>query len=467
LIRGVAVQDGILFRNDLSLSHFTRRFSVFNPVILANKNKRFTEFLTVHTPAESLFDRPDYTPGWAPHIEAQPPIYDALQCLTADVKIELTTIKSKFENMDVAIGIVGGDGLSYGQMLHIFADEPETWLFPTPLPPLKKATVLLPNLGLEPHGGYHGLHTGARNYRAFYDVIGAAIGSIPMQTHDPPVSAYNMFRFETYQLIRGVSEWLVDLSKTPGAPSFQFPDDWRAGAEHNIDFEWAFHFLYDFGYWWLDFMQSRRANESAKLDLLWCEFLCSGRTMVANKTNYGYMAVMQVYFGSALHPAVDALYHRTRTLPTSSSTPGTNVGLDWFPEDLNLYVKADVTSHISRAQINKRIAEHRLVSLCHEGLMSVVHADRKDPLAKLKKFDTDCASIKKFLNENIADTWRNATKSRKASKLGLTTRATKNSLPWVTMESSMVRGAGGSDETMYEYVERTVKRLAPWHQWRL
>ena len=158
------------------------------------------------------------------------------------------------------------------------------------------------------------------------------------------------------------------------------------------------------------------------------------------------------------------LYHGCRCLP-SPSRKGC-VGLDWYPEDLNLHIKQDVTSHISQSLINKKIQEYPLLHAVHSGLMGIVHEGRKEPEAKLKKFDTDTESIKRLLRAKIGRTWKEATRKRSTSNLDLTTRANKKALPWETMAKAMTHGSGGGEEHLYAWVERTVKRLAPWHRWQ-
>ena len=86
---------------------------------------------------------------------------------------------------------------------------------------------------------------------------------------------------------------------------------------------------------------------------MWAEFVPLGRTTVANKTHYGVMAAMQVYLGSAMHPQLDALYHKIRTLYTGGG-PGTNTGWDMLPERVNLALKEDVTCQISEELIQQR-----------------------------------------------------------------------------------------------------------------
>ena len=186
---------------------------------------------------------------------------------------------------------------------------------------------------------------------------GNLLNSWQMKQTDILVSQWNATRFEMCKLLRAHAEFLIDLSRTPGAVDFSRPEEMQEAASQNIDFRWAFSFVYDFGFLWLDLMQSRRAKKLKKITLLMREFLPCGRTMEANKTNYGFMTVMFVYFNQLLHPLILDLYQQGQTLPTAarSSTPGTEVGLDWFAEQLNDFLKQDVTDHISRELVNKRI----------------------------------------------------------------------------------------------------------------
>ena len=108
-----------------------------------------------------------------------------------------------------------------------------------------------------------------------------------------------------------------------------------------------------------------------------------------------------------------------------------------------------------------KIQEWPLTHTVHEGLMQLVHQGRALPEAKLKKFETDVEQIKKLLNERIGNTWEIASTKNQHSKLGLTTRKNKKSLPWETMARSMTHGSGGGEEHMYDWASRTIKRLAP------
>ena len=95
-------------------------------------------------------------------------------------------------------------------------------------------------------------------------------------------------------MIRASSEWLYEKSRGRGGLDFEDVPGFLRAAENNIDLAWVAHYLYDGGYLLLDFKQALRANKSDRLDEDWAEFVTLARTGSANKTHYGYLAVMQV-----------------------------------------------------------------------------------------------------------------------------------------------------------------------------
>ena len=92
---------------------------------------------------------------------------------------------------------------------------------------------------------------------------------------DPNVAVFNVHRyFFLNVLTRACAEYVLFISKTPGADSLAFPVPFIAKAESNIDFAWVCHFLYDAGFFVLDFLQSVRANKSRNLDVLFAGIFC-------------------------------------------------------------------------------------------------------------------------------------------------------------------------------------------------
>ena len=110
-------------------------------------------------------------------------------------------------------------------------------------------------------------------------------------------------------LTRACAEYINEIALTAGADDLDDPVPFIAKSEANVDFAWICHFAHDAGFMVLDFLQSVRGNESRKLDILWREFFASAHTGTANKTQYVPMAIMRVFWGCALIPALDQLYH--------------------------------------------------------------------------------------------------------------------------------------------------------------
>ena len=168
---------------------------------------------------------------------------------------------------------------------------------------------------------------------------------------DPNVSVFNVHRFFFLNVLtRACAEYVNLIAKSPGAPSLDDPVGFLAQAEANVDFAWICHFLYDAGFFVLDFLQSVRGNESHKLDLLWREFFPSAHTSTANKTQYVPMSIMRVFWGLCLTSELSALYHKIRTIPNSDEN-GSGVGWDMAIEMLNGAIKAHVEQRISQTQI--------------------------------------------------------------------------------------------------------------------
>ena len=81
---------------------------------------------------------------------------------------------------------------------------------------------------------------------------------------------------------------------------------------------WLVSFLDNAGFFVLDFLQSVRSFDSKKIDMLWREFFAYGHAGTANKTQYIPMSIMRVFWGTALDPEFDRLYHMIRTVPSGS-----------------------------------------------------------------------------------------------------------------------------------------------------
>ena len=441
----------------LSRGDFRAKFRAIEPSISANRRRRFVRFVQA-AGAGTLFDLPNYVSTWKAHTKTQPAMFDRLQGSYADVEFELDAIRSRFTgggggSGDTCYLWLGGDGLSIDRMQHLIAQQSPKYLHSKP--------AVLPVLGLSPHGEYHVFHAGYRNYRGFVRVCATHLNNKQL-VDDPLVSEYNPARFGIEIVMRAASEYLFDLCKTAGAESIDATDAFLAACERNVDMAWLVHFLYDFAYLWWDFKQAVRSNESKHLDMLWAEFVPLGRTTSANKTHYGVMAVMQVYYACALHPQLLHIYHGMRTLYTGGA-PGTNTGWDMLPERVNLALKEDVTCQITRDLIQRRLQNHDLLKMTDAGLDAIVYESRSAARAKMKQMDADVALLRGLFVAKVGATWAAATRRNTESDLGIDSRL---ALPWEAVRKAHTTGPGGGEESVDQYVTRVVTRLAPWQLWR-
>lgn len=222
---------------------------------------------------------------------------------------------------------------------------------------------------------------------------------------EPPVSKFNVHRFFFINVVtRACANYLVEISNTAGADDLDDPVPVLAKASRNIDFEWLAYFLYDAGFFMLDFVQCVRGNESRKIDLLWREFFASAHTGTANKTQYVPMAIMRVFWGMVLSPELDELYHAIRTAPTDADYAGSNVGWDMLIEWLNRAIKGHVTSHISKAQIERFILNWPFMENVRTGIRDFVYELRVARDFRWRDVDGDVAKLVQFFREKLART---------------------------------------------------------------
>ena len=77
------------------------------------------------------------------------------------------------------------------------------------------------------------------------------------------------------------------------------------------------------------------------LDTLWREFFSSAHSDTAYETQYVGMSIMRVFWGMAMTPDLNELYHNVRTLP-AGQYGGSGVGYDMKIENFNLAIKIHV-----------------------------------------------------------------------------------------------------------------------------
>ena len=251
------------------------------------------------------------------------------------------------------------------------------------------------------------------------------------------------------------------MADSPGAPSFDDPGPILAHAEANIDLAWVCHFAYDAGFFTLDFLQGVRGNRSHLLDLLWREFFASAHSGTANKTQYVPMSIMRVFWGMALKPELDALYHKIRTIPSSQS-PGAGVGWDMACEMLNAAIKAHVLHQVSHEQITSFLANWALIESVQERLRSYVYGARRNTRRASHAPDatTDVNKLVATFKKVIGTTWAQAIRPNTVSHV--TTGHQRASIPWREVVATMSRA--GADAP-HRVIEKHVAPLTPFFTW--
>ena len=90
------------------------------------------------------------------------------------------------------------------------------------------------------------------------------------------------------------------------------------------------------------------------------------------------MAILCVFWGQALVPDLDALYHALHTVSSGGRT-GDGVGWDWAIELLNHAIKSHVGYHVSEEQITNFVRDWpfaRVVALLEWWLVLVAPGHR-------------------------------------------------------------------------------------------
>ena len=279
---------------------------------------------------------------------------------------------------------------------------------------------------------------------------------------DPNVSQFNSHRFFFLNVVtRACAEYLNFLAKSPGAPSFDEPAPILAKAEANIDFAWVCHFAYDAGFAVLDFLQAVRGNASKLLDLLWREFFAPAHTGTAHKTQYVPMSIMRVFWGLALTPELDRLYHNIRTIPSGTS-PGCGVGWDMAVEMLNAAIKAHVMHQVSHAQITNFLANWALLECVQERMRDYIYGGR--PGVRRASHHADASAdvntlVEEFKNV-IGDTWAKAVTPNSLSHVTEGRKAKR--VPWREVRDSM-RQSGA--DAPHRVIEKHVSALTRFFTW--
>ena len=470
------VQKGI-FRTDISLSAFCRLFYSDHPDIVANQRTRWERFLRAARNGR-LLDRPNVLPRWRPHKTYQPPMFGRLQSSYDDVEYELTEITKACSDQQILF--LAGDGLALMRLNHLLAAKPDLYIDQTPcVIPVQGArrelraggyllTACVPCVscrlrvvGEHPHGLFHVMHAYWRLNRQFLMWCARQLGNTQV-VEDPNVSQFNTHRyFFLHVVTRACAEYINEIADTPGADDLDDPVPFIGKADANVDFAWICHFTHDAGFMTLDFLQSVRGNSSRKLDILWREFFASAHSGTANKTQYVPMSILRVFWGCALVPALDQLYHAIRTIPSGTS-PGCHVGWDWAVELLNYAIKQHVAHQVSEIQIRNFVANWALLESVQERLRDLRYQHRAQTnLNHFSDAGPDVARLLEIFRKTVGRTWAAATKPNTVSHVTLGPQRAR--LPWLEVRGVMRRA--GADAP-HIFIRRHVSSLTPFFSWR-
>lgn len=425
------------------MAFFTSLFTLNNREVKNRKKSRFVEYLR-RTADGSLFEKPKVDASWTAHMEFQsPPEWGMLQSSYDDVEKELNRMRRK--NQHNRILFVGGDGLSILRINHLLVNKSDRYIHETPM--------IIPVQGEAPHGVYHIMHGGWRLYQKFIRAaadatLGSDLGK--SVTDDPNIKHFNSHIFTLWWMTRACAEYLLHLSQDPGAVDIDLPNEFSQACERNFDLAYIFHFLYDFAFLVLDFKQCVRGNKSKELDILWREFYALGRTGSANKTQYVPMSVMRVFWGLALEPNLNDLYHSLRALPTAS---GAYVGWDTPIEWLNGAISSHVKQNVSESRIAEFIENYSLLEHNYNYLMKATGIASTGRTTHMKSMDCNVNKMKGWLIANVGANWAIATRAKNDSALGISSRGKP---PWQEVDDVMQRQG---NDSVSSHVSRVVREL--------
>ena len=439
-----------IFRTDLSLGAFCRLFYLDDPEILSNRRRRWHCFLRAAANGR-LLERPHVPPRWQPYKIYQPPMFGRLQSSYEDVEYELTEITTVCKSSKLLF--VAGDGLALMRINSLLKYKTDKYIDQTP--------CVIPIQGEHPHGLFHIMHGQWRLHRQFIMWCAEQLGNQQV-IEDPNVSVFNVHRFFFLDVLtRACAEYINEIALTPGADSLDDPVPFIAKAEANVDFAWICHFAQDAGFLVLDFLQSVRGNASKTLDILWREFFASAHSGTANKTQYVIMAILRVFWGKALTPELDALYHEIRTIP-SGVHDGCGVGWDWEIELLNAAIKGHVAQHVSEAQINNFVADWPLIESVMKRLRDLRRRNWSGKIASHTANATnDVNRLKEIFRRTIGRTWAEATSRNRTPHV--TKGPQRQKLPWVEVRNVMRRGG---DDAPHAYIRKHLTEYTPFFSWR-
>ena len=272
------------------------------------------------------------------------------------------------------------------------------------------------------------------------------------------MSDFNKTYYFRCIMTRAVCEYINEVAGN-GGPTTDMPSEFVKAAEANVDLAWLVHWLYDGAFLVLEWKQSVRSNDSRKLDLLWREYLALARTSAAHKTHYAPMAVLRVFWGMAMRPALSELYHSIRTLPMGEQ-PGTCVGWDHPCENLHRAITLGVAKFVSAERIKRFIEQWPFLETVSKGLRQIIWRMRGDRKGHMKDMDADVQKLKELFRTKVGRTWAVASTPNAGTPqlIGEGWRGR----PWVSMRMTMNKhGVDSVHEWICRHLD-TYTGFFPW-----
>ena len=173
------------------------------------------------------------------------------------------------------------------------------------------------------------------------------------------------------------------------------------------------------------------------------------------------MAIMRVFWGQAMTPEIDALYHKLRTIPLSDEY-GSGVGWDMAIEMLNAAIKAHVNHFVSEAQLKHFVANWALLECVQEHMRTLAYGSPA-PRQHSHQIDAgpDVAVLVKAFKKVIGTTWARATRANTTSHV--TTGSRRAGVPWREVAAVMRRPGNDAPDA---YIRRKVSALTPYFEWQ-
>ena len=275
---------------------------------------------------------------------------------------------------------------------------------------------------------------------------------------DPIVSLFNQHEHMLRIMTRAISEWFVEICDSASGIDFNAFRQFEHAIRSNSTTNMLFHFLFDYAFLFKAARDAVRANNSKDLDLVWRDFLHAARSLDANKTQYAQMCVSRVYWGLALCEPLQQAYHNLRSLKLLK----THVGYDMFIERVNLLIRRNCSSNVSRSSIAEFLRHYSFTDCVDRALDDlVIGADGGG--GTLKDIDAPVQAIKDFLNSKVGDTFHDAIQPSDEnvldvdlSRWGGGDRIKEDYLPYKKRQTG---------PTYREYVKDHLQRLCTWQTW--